>query len=417
MRLQPMHNIRQITILCGLLGIGASFYWGRVASLPTVAVSSVVSETTYNPWIRVALTSSPVRSVELRCHGGVTISSANSSDVLQHADNISVSKVSSTANGIQIGKLHLPATRIEIAVDREPGIRVNNHLYRGKINLYRMRDGRLRVVNVVRLEDYLASVVDSEMPREFGPEARKAQCIAARTYALYQQQQRKSHPYFDLYDSTRSQMYLGVEYPGPQGQRWAGESKASRRIVNETRGIVCVYDGTIFCTYFSAACGGKTIQGTDLFSDAASPVRPVMCEWCGDAKLHRWERRVTIERFLKLFDSQKLVSSENSVVINDLATSALEANPKDTILIQQDDTTIEVVRYSMQQRLGAHVLPSPLFQVALQGTDVVFRGRGHGHGAGFCQWGARGQDKQGHDAKTILEAYYPGSQLVEMGKQ
>lgn len=389
MRLQPFRKFQRFTILCGLLVIGASLYWGRVAMLPTVAVPPVISETTYNPWIRVALTNSPVRSVELRCHGAVTISSANSSDVLQRADKISVSKVSSTPNGIQIGNLHVPATRIEIAVDREPGIRVNNHLYRGKIHLYRMRDGRLRVVNVVRLEDYLASVVDSEMPREFGQEARKAQCIAARTYALYQQQQRNSHPYFDLYDSTRSQMYLGVEYPGPQGQRWAGESKSSRRIVNETRGIVCIYNDTIFCTYFSAACGGKTIQGTDLFADAASPVSPVMCEWCGDAKLHRWERRVTTERFLKLFDSQKLILSENALAVNDMATSALEANPKDTILIQQDDTTIELQRHNIQQRLGAHVLPSPLFQVILQGTDVVFRGRGHGHGAGFCQWGVR----------------------------
>lgn len=417
MHLRPRQRLPQLAIVSGLLLMGVSLYWDRVAMLPTAAVSSVANETTYNPWLRVALTSSPVSSLTLRCDGPVTISLAHSDEVLHEAEKLSSSKISSTQNGIQIGDLHLPATRIELKVNQDPGLRINKHLYRGKIQLFRMRDGRLRVVNVVRLEDYLASVVDSEMPREFGHEARKAQCIAARTYALYQQQQRQSHPYFDLYDSTRSQMYLGVEYPGPQGQRWAGESKSSRRIVEETRGIVCTFEGTIFCTYFSAVCGGRTVQGTDLFSDAESPVRSISCQWCDDAKLHRWERTVSVDQFLKRFDPQNLISSERAFSMNDTASTALDANPKETILIQQDDIVIELERHEIQQRLGAHVLPSPLFKVSLQGTDVVMTGRGHGHGAGFCQWGARGLSQSGKDAQTILQTYYPDSQCVEIAKQ
>ena len=36
-------------------------------------------------------------------------------------------------------------------------------------------------------------------------------------------------------------------------------------------------------------------------------------------------------------------------------------------------------------------------------------GRGWGHGAGLCQWGARGRALAGHDHEEILFHYYPGA--------
>lgn len=43
---------------------------------------------------------------------------------------------------------------------------------------------KIRVINKVKIEDYLKQVVPSEMPESFGVEALKAQAVAARTYAL-----------------------------------------------------------------------------------------------------------------------------------------------------------------------------------------------------------------------------------------
>lgn len=339
---------------------------------------------------------------------------AHSDRILLQVERLSLSEVKASPNGLQIGPYQIPATRIELKLEREPGLWVNQHLYRGRIQIFRMSDGRLRVVNRVRLEDYLASVVDSEMPKEFGAEARKAQCVAARTYALYQLTKQGTHPYFDLYGNTRSQMNLGVEYPGPRGQRWAGESKNSRAIAEETRGKVCTYEGEIFCTYFSAACGGRTIAGRDLFSDAADPVCSVDCEWCNDAKLYRWEHRISKQNFLSLFDRQDLLSAESSIQLSDVSSTLLDTGPLDSIQILQEEKILELQRHTIQKRLGASTLPSPLFLVNLVGEEVVMQGRGHGHCAGFCQWGARGQASEGRDWKTILQTYYPGSQLAQI---
>ena len=43
---------------------------------------------------------------------------------------------------------------------------------------------------------------------------------------------------------------------------------------------------------------------------------------------------------------------------------------------------------------------------------VELNGRGYGHGAGMCQWGAIGRARAGQDYTEILATYYPGASLV-----
>ena len=74
------------------------------------------------------------------------------------------------------------------------------------------RTARLRAVNLVGLEAYLYGVVPSEMPKDWLPEALKAQAVAARSYALAV---RKTGSWFDLYPDTRSQVYLGIAHEAP----------------------------------------------------------------------------------------------------------------------------------------------------------------------------------------------------------
>jgi len=80
------------------------------------------------------------------------------------------------------------------------------------MRLFRRTDGKVSAVNVLPIEEYLASVVDSEMPSKFPEAARQAQAIVARTYALYQIEHADPKAVFDLMSSQRSQKYLGVEY-------------------------------------------------------------------------------------------------------------------------------------------------------------------------------------------------------------
>lgn len=50
--------------------------------------------------------------------------------------------------------------------------------------------------------------------------------------------------------------------------------------------------------------------------------------------------------------------------------------------------------------------------VADQPSNLLFVGRGHGHGVGLCQWGARGRAIAGQRADEIVASYYPGTSVA-----
>ena len=107
-------------------------------------------------------------------------------------------------------------------------LRLGGRPYRGQF-LVSVAGGGLRAVNSVSLEAYLYGVVPSEMPKDWLPEALKAQAVAARTYALAV---RKTGGWFDLYPDTRSQVYLGIAHEAP----------STTAAVQETAGEVVLYE-------------------------------------------------------------------------------------------------------------------------------------------------------------------------------
>ena len=64
----------------------------------------------------------------------------------------------------------------------------------------------------MRLEEYLCGVVAAEMPASFEEEALKAQAIVARNYAV---RSIRSTNIFDVYDTSRSQVYRGIPSNAP----------------------------------------------------------------------------------------------------------------------------------------------------------------------------------------------------------
>ena len=107
-------------------------------------------------------------------------------------------------------------------------------------------DGQLALVNEVNLEEYLYSVVPSEMPVKFGLEALKVQAVAARSYAVRAMQESGYRAYgAHLDDSTASQVYNNIK-----------EQEIAVHAVTETTGMVAAYSGEIVDTrFFSTSCG------------------------------------------------------------------------------------------------------------------------------------------------------------------
>jgi SpoIID/LytB domain protein len=131
--------------------------------------------------------------------------------------------------------------------------------YRGVLRLIGKTDATAAVnaVNELPMETYLRGVVPAEVPASWPVEAVKAQAIAARSYAAY-----RLHPAtgtFDIYDDTRSQMYLGrlVEKAG------------SDAAVSGTAGIVLrTPGGGIANALFHSTGGGGTENNENVFTSS-----------------------------------------------------------------------------------------------------------------------------------------------------
>ncbi len=118
--------------------------------------------------------------------------------------------------------------------------------YRGQIELLRTEDG-IVVINEVLLEEYLYSVVPSEMPGGYPAEALKAQAICARTYA-YGRMEHAGYPQYGAHvdDSTSYQVYNNIL-----------EQESTTTAVKETYGqLLYSGDGELAETfYYSTSCG------------------------------------------------------------------------------------------------------------------------------------------------------------------
>lgn len=256
-----------------------------------------------SPLIRVNVTPGGSPSVKLEIRGPYSIRLVDSAREVTRGDKLAATDVQPTATGLKLGKKTFNATRLEIVPDASPSVRINDHLYRGTMRLFRRSDGTISAVNVLPLEQYLASVIDSEMPAAFPESARQAQAIVSRTYAMYQIEHADPAAVYDLFSSQRSQKYLGVEYTTDSGRRLAGESEASRQAAAMTRGTVCMEQGHVFCTYYSAVCGGQTTNGSEVFTDASALLKSVPCEWCRESEYFRWTTELESRDFLKRVES------------------------------------------------------------------------------------------------------------------
>ncbi len=364
------------------------------------------------PLIRVNVTPGGVDSFRLQVRGPSELKSLDKDEQLVERLNNSTITVSSTKSGLRLGSRQYSTNQLEIVPVQSPAIRVNGHLYRGTIRLFLRKDGKVSAVNVLPIEDYLASVVDSEMPAKFPEAAREAQAIVARTYALYQKEQADPHSVFDLLSSQRSQKYQGVEYLDVSGRRLAGESDSSRRVVQATRGLVCQSHKKLFCTYYSAVCGGQTTNGRELFKDAIDVVKTVPCDWCRDSPYYRWTTELPLDEFhLRAF--RQAESGGKDVVVRSIRQLI---EPSHGAISQFElDIGLERLKLSgteLRERLPAGTLWSPHFRIKLEKTRIVFEGRGHGHGVGFCQWGAKGQAEDGRSSLEIVRHYFPGADLT-----
>lgn len=137
----------------------------------------------------------------------------------------------------------------------------SNRTYRGSFEVSSF-NGKLAVVNELPFEQYLYSVVAVEMYTSWPIEALKAQAVAARSYAL-----NKGYGFqiAHVVDTTLSQVYNGA----------GAEHPSSTQAVEETKGVVALYDGKVIEAIYSSSGGGMTADATEAWNNRIPYLQPV----------------------------------------------------------------------------------------------------------------------------------------------
>lgn len=278
--------------------------------------------------------------------------------------------------------------------------RVNGKSFRGAVELRKKKNGLLLVINDLDIEDYLKGVIASEVPNDWEFEALKAQAVAARTYALYQKRTAGNRSYHIL-ATVSSQVYNGS----------SGERPNTVRAVQETKGLVLVYQGKVIPAFYHSTCGGHTENAAELWGIDAPYLKGVDCECQNIVTNELWEKRISMAMVAR---AMKRLGYRLHDIMDMSIEGITPAGRVKKVAVRSSDRTTVVSGETLRAALGNTVIPSVFFELELSDNEAVFSGRGSGHGVGLCQWGAREMAQRGYGFKAILSHYYPGTVLTRM---
>ena len=155
--------------------------------------------------------------------------------------------------------------------------RKENQRFRGAIKLI-VDNGQLTVINRINVEDYLTSVISSEMSATASDELLKAHAVISRSWLLNPIQrkgarskrqesqsetinyklptinytkwyERDAHTHFDVCADDHCQRYQGIT---------RASTEAVEKVIEATRGQVLIYNEQICDARFSKSCGGMS---------------------------------------------------------------------------------------------------------------------------------------------------------------
>lgn len=351
--------------------------------------------------IRVAVLKE-VQEVTVSVSGNFVILDAKSNNVLDHARNLSASKVVATPEGLKIKGMNFKADAVMISSKRKAAIIVNGRPYRGDISIFKDSQGQLLVVNTLDLEFYLKGVLYHEVSPKWPIDAIKAQAVAARTYAMYQKEVMKSKDY-DLTADTSSQVYGG----------YGSEKHKTNRAVNFTEGEILTYQGKVFPAYFHATCGGITEDASELWKIDLAPLKGGrVCSFCRDSPHYYWNAALDLRTIQKKLGSDYKIKGD----LKNISITERDATARVRTLELKDaeGNCFTILAKDFRALVGADLVRSTNFSIVLDQDHVLFNGKGWGHGVGLCQWGAFGMSQKGYDYKQILAFYYPGAELTKI---
>ena len=328
------------------------------------------------------------------------------------------------------------------------------------------------LINEISLEDYLRSVISSEMSASAPLEFLKAQAVAARSWLVSMLEKKKTARYFPQL-KNEDEIIVWQDVNDHEGfdvcaddhcQRYQGItriiSENVHEAIKETRGLYLVYAGEICDARYYKSCGGQTeIYSTawedknyDYLSNVSDDVgrhSPVRSEreairWLTGspgAYCNTTDKKL-LSKILPAFDQEtpdfyrwqviysrkeleEIIRKKAGIDFGELRDLIpLKRGPSGRIykLKIEGSKRVIVVGKELEIRrwLSVSHLLSSAFVVlktsAVDGSVENFNliGGGWGHGVGLCQIGAAVMAAKGFKAEEILAHYFTSAEIRKL---
>lgn len=351
--------------------------------------------------------------------------------------------------------------------------RKENQLFLGDLKFV-IENGNISAINIVSLEDYLVSVISSEMSATSSEELLKAHAVISRSWLLAQIQKNRSirsdyqtsfktsteivkwydredHELFDVCADDHCQRYQGVTRQS---------TEVVNRAIKVTHGEVLMYENDICDARFSKCCGGVMevfenvwepvphpyLQGNlDCANNKSAPdlsidenaekwIRTSPKAFCNtqDANvlkqiLNDYDRETADFYRWKVEYSQnelsELIKERSGIDFGEIiALEPIERGTSGRIIRLKIIGTERVMIIGKELEIRRTLSKSHLYSSAfVVDTDeendegiplkIVLKGAGWGHGVGLCQIGAAMMANNGYGYKEILNHYFRGSRI------
>ena len=327
----------------------------------------------------------------------------------------------------------------------------------------------LTAVNRLPLEDYLRSVISSEMKATSHIELLKAHAVISRSWLLaqkakakkldgtycsgYQNEQeyirwydREDHRNFDVCADDHCQRYQGIT---------RACTPAVHEAVECTQGEVLTCGGDICDARFSKCCGGATERFENTWEAVPHPYLTSLfdappgktADLSREEDAHAWilsappafchtDDRAILAEVLNDYDLEtrhffRWTESRTAGELSALMREKLGidfGNILDLVPVERGNSgriirlLVKGSRQSLtigkelviRKALSPTHLYSSAFVVEKEGDTFTFHGAGWGHGVGLCQIGAAVMSAQGYGYRDILQHYIKGSEITKI---